>query len=175
METLLELDDIQGNIVKAYGRFGFPKARFIFYRVNRGRVGRQFVLQLAPWITTSARWKDKSQIPPVATNIAFTYQGLKHLRVPSATLHGFPDEFAMGIDSVFSTIPDCIVAPLVGRYRFAQVIHAGFHIESGAYARQGHPQFHQCDGHRRLHPHHHRLRIQHPGHRRDIGQRAPDK
>lgn len=97
METLLELGDIQGNIVKAYGRFGFPKARFVFYQVNQGRAGRKFVLLLAPSITTSTPWMDPSQIPPVATNIAFTYQGLKHLKVPDSTLHGFPEEFAMGM------------------------------------------------------------------------------
>jgi deferrochelatase/peroxidase EfeB len=97
MESLLELHDIQGNIIKAYGRFGFPKARFIFYHINQGWIGREFVKSLAPSITTSAPWMEHSQIPPVATNIAFTYQGLKHLKVPDSTLHGFPEEFAMGM------------------------------------------------------------------------------
>ncbi len=31
--TVLDLHDIQGNIVKAYGRYGFPKGRYVFFEV----------------------------------------------------------------------------------------------------------------------------------------------
>jgi hypothetical protein len=33
----------------------------------------------------------------VTTNVAFTYQGLRELGVPRASLQSFPDEFAMGM------------------------------------------------------------------------------
>jgi deferrochelatase/peroxidase EfeB len=99
MITKLDLQDIQGNIVKAYGRYGFPLARYIFYRVDDAQKGRRFVQLVTPLVTTSVPWSENSplKIPAVAINIAFTYQGLKHLDVPQETLHGFPDEFSMGM------------------------------------------------------------------------------
>ena len=35
MTTHLDLFDIQGNLVKAYGRYQFSQARYIFYRVRK--------------------------------------------------------------------------------------------------------------------------------------------
>lgn len=102
-EYPLDLHDIQGNIVKAYPRFGFPKARYFFFRVNDGAGGRQFLRDLLPMITTSAPWSprgseaDGTAIPEVATNVAFTYDGLWRLGVPQASLQSFPEEFAMGM------------------------------------------------------------------------------
>jgi hypothetical protein len=97
MISQLDLGDIQGNIVKAYGRFGFPVARHVFYNISSAEVGRQFVTDITPLVTTSYPWTDPSTIPPVAMNIAFTYEGLRHLDVPEETLHGFSDEFSMGM------------------------------------------------------------------------------
>src|SRR5437870_3500413 len=93
----MDLGDIQGNVVKAYGRYGFPVARHVCYRVKAPEVGRQFVTDLVPYVTTSAPWTDPASIPLVTTNVAFTYEGLKHLDVPDETLNGFPDEFSMGM------------------------------------------------------------------------------
>ena len=39
----LDLHDIQGNIVKAYPRLGYPMARYIFFRILRAEAGRNFV------------------------------------------------------------------------------------------------------------------------------------
>ena len=97
MISNMDLGDIQGNIVKAYGRYGFPVARHIFYNVSSAEVGRQFVADIAPLVTTSVPWSNPSTIPPVALNVAFTYEGLRHLDVPEDTLHGFSDEFSMGM------------------------------------------------------------------------------
>ena len=52
--TALDLHDIQGNIVKAYGRYGFPRGRYVLFSVCNGAAGRKFVQALAPTITTSA-------------------------------------------------------------------------------------------------------------------------
>ena len=97
MISQMDLGDIQGNIVKAYGRFGFPVARHVFYNIGSAEVGRQFVTDITPLVTTSYPWTEPSTIPPVAMNIAFTYEGLRHLDVPEETLHGFSDEFSMGM------------------------------------------------------------------------------
>lgn len=99
----LDLHDIQGNIVKAYGRYGFPKGRYVLFSVCDGAAGRKFVQALAGSITTSAPWRDSgthtggTPIPEVTTNIAFSYHGLRELGVPRASLQSFPDEFAMGM------------------------------------------------------------------------------
>ena len=106
MISNMDLGDIQGNIVKAYGRFGFPVARHVFYHVSSAEVGRQFVTDITPLVTTSAPWSDPSTIPLVATNVAFTYEGLRHLDVPEDTLHGFSDEFSMGMKARRDIIGD---------------------------------------------------------------------
>ena len=106
MITQLDLADIQGNIVKAYGRYGFPVARHIFFHITKAQAGRDFVSNVTPLITTSVPWRDGSKIPSVAFNIAFTYQGLRELDVPDDTLHGFPDEFSMGMKARRDIIGD---------------------------------------------------------------------
>jgi Dyp-type peroxidase family len=98
----LDLHDIQGNIVKAYGRYGFPKGRYVFFSVCERLAARQFVQALVPYVTTSSPWRERgahsgSPVPEVTTNIAFSYHGLRELGVPRASLQTFPDEFAMGM------------------------------------------------------------------------------
>jgi deferrochelatase/peroxidase EfeB len=97
MNTKVDLDDIQGTVVKAYARYGLLVARYVFFHVKVPVAGRKFVGDLVTMVTTGVSWRDKSQVPPVATNIAFTYEGLRHLDIPEATLHGFPEAFSMGM------------------------------------------------------------------------------
>jgi hypothetical protein len=106
MMSDIDLGDIQGNIVKAYGRYGFPFARHIFYSITSPEAGREFVKEITPLVTTSVPWRNKTTIPRVATNIAFTYQGLRHLDVPQDTLHSFSDEFSMGMKARRDIIGD---------------------------------------------------------------------
>ncbi len=102
MTDILDLNDIQGNIVKAYGRFGFPKARYVFLHVTDGRKGREFVSALTNEVTTAAKWsKDpesgNSDKPFSTLNIALTYSGLSRLGLSAETLKSFPSEFIMGM------------------------------------------------------------------------------
>jgi Dyp-type peroxidase family len=96
-----DLHDIQGNIVKAYSRDRMPRGRYVFFAVKQGRAGRTFLDGLMPMITSSAHAKriagDSSRAPRVATNVALTFDGLRALGVPQASLQSFPDEFAMGM------------------------------------------------------------------------------
>jgi len=104
-DAVLDLHDIQGNIIKAYPRFGYPHARHFFLRVSDGDAGRAFLWALIPSITTAAPWTaggasvSNSHRPLVTTNVAFTYDGLKRLGVPRASLQTFPEEFAMGMSA----------------------------------------------------------------------------
>lgn len=65
MSDLLDLADIQGGILRAYGRQGFPKARYFFLTVRDGARGRAFVEKLRPRITTAARWRNPDRGEPL--------------------------------------------------------------------------------------------------------------
>lgn len=100
MSKVLDLLDIQGDIVRPYGRFGFPVARYVFLNIRDGNKGRAFVGEITKKVTTAVTWGEgPDPVPrPLATlNIAFTYQGLKELDLPRASLIGFPEEFVMGM------------------------------------------------------------------------------
>ena len=100
MTTALDLFDIQGDVVRPYGRFGFPVARYVFFNIREGAEARAFVAEIAAQVTTAATWDQGPNPiprPQATTNIAFTYQGLKELELPRAALIGFPEEFVMGM------------------------------------------------------------------------------
>jgi Dyp-type peroxidase family len=51
--------------LRAYGRQGFPKARYFFLTVRDPGKGRAFVEALRPRITTAARWKNPKRGEPL--------------------------------------------------------------------------------------------------------------
>ncbi|MDB5720439.1 MAG: hypothetical protein JWP15_1057 [Alphaproteobacteria bacterium] len=65
MRAELDLADIQGGILRAYGRQGFPKARYFFLNVRDPAKGRRFVEAVRPRITTAARWKNPDRGEPL--------------------------------------------------------------------------------------------------------------
>ena len=104
----LRLADIQGNILNAYGKQGFPKGRVILLHVNEGEAGREFLEKFYDRVTTAVRWKSddpyapKAEVepperPPVTLNFAFTFNGLVALGVPIKTLSMMPAEFLQGM------------------------------------------------------------------------------
>jgi deferrochelatase/peroxidase EfeB len=107
MAVALDLADIQGNILSAYGKLGFPKGRFITLHIDNPAGGRKFVNALLPGITTALRWPSPrtpipagtiaAKRPLVAVNIAFSWYGLVALRIPTRTLGAMPDEFIDGM------------------------------------------------------------------------------
>ena len=96
MDTLLDIYDIQGNIMKNYAEAGFIRARYLFFKLDDADQGRIFVNNVIPYITSSAPWTDGESNtdgvlwPEVATNIAFTYNGLKNLGIPVQTTSKLP-------------------------------------------------------------------------------------
>ncbi len=114
--TKLDVYDIQGNLLKAYGRFGFPFARYVFFEFHDVDKACGFIKKIVPLVTNASPWEkpkekkpkeensktsnapdSKIAIPKVTTNIAFSYQGLKNLGLPRISLQSFPAEFAMGM------------------------------------------------------------------------------
>lgn len=99
----LDLYDIQGNICKGYGRYGFPKARYCFLNFKHSYSAKDFLSKLIGKLTTAETWPESDQnghhkIKPNSTlNLAFTYAGLVALNLPERSLKGFPVDFTMGM------------------------------------------------------------------------------
>lgn len=103
----LNLADIQGNIIRAYGGYGFARSRYFFLHIDNARVGRRFIDTVRGKVTTAQRWalggsdhKGKSSFlerPNVTLNIAFTFRGLIALDLPTSTLQALPDAFIEGM------------------------------------------------------------------------------
>jgi Dyp-type peroxidase family len=114
MKRGLDLADIQGNIVRPYGRFGFPATRHMFFNIGNATAGRAFVEEVRHQVTTAERWGgidgDKSPNAPsrplVALNIGLSYRGLAALKLPTRTLSGFPEEFIDGMAERWSILGD---------------------------------------------------------------------
>lgn len=54
----IDLADVQGGVLRAYGRQGFPKARYFFLTIRDAAKARGFVDALRPRITTASHWSD---------------------------------------------------------------------------------------------------------------------
>ena len=100
--STLQLDDIQGIILRGYG--SFTRVRHFIVAVADPVRARALIGELAAPIpastnpeklavTTAAPWHVK---PDYTLNLAFTYEGLSALGVSSTLLAGFAPEFASG-------------------------------------------------------------------------------
>jgi len=96
MTRELNLDDIQGNIVRGYGRYGFPFARYFFLSIQDAEAGRRFCDKVRARVTTAKRW-DPQHKPRVTLNIGFTFFGLHVLGLPTRTLQSMPEVFIDGM------------------------------------------------------------------------------
>ena len=107
MDNNIDFHDVQGNIMNNYAEFGYLKSRYLFIQVADGIDGRAFVREITPFITSAAVHADKTKLLPKTTmNMAFTFNGLKELGLPTLTLQSFPDEYAMGIRNRTSILDD---------------------------------------------------------------------
>lgn len=100
--SYIDLNDIQGNVVKPYGRFGYPLARYFFLVFTDALGAQRWLNTVIPSITTGAPWPEPGTpaevpLPDATLNIAFTYQGMKALGVPRKSLSAFPEEYQMGM------------------------------------------------------------------------------
>lgn len=120
----LELGDVQGGILSAYGKNGFPKARYLLFHVEHGAAGRAFLEALRPLVTTALRWPRDGRAPgpgevakPACTlNIAFSFWGLVALDVPTRTLRGMPDAFIDGMAGRAAALGDDVLDNVIARW-----------------------------------------------------------
>jgi len=87
----LELEDIQGNILRGYG---FASAIYLFFEVPNAGSGRAFLGELVDGLQNAALWDEP---PATATNVAITYAGLEALGVAGAVRNELPPAFCQPI------------------------------------------------------------------------------
>ena len=89
----LEVDDIQATVLRP--RPSPYKGEYVILRVDEAVQGREMVRRIIPHVAPAEGWWFPSL--PGWLGIAFTYQGLKALGVPNASLESFPQEFRQGM------------------------------------------------------------------------------
>lgn len=90
----LELFDIQGNVLRAYGK-DLPWGCHLFARINDGALGRKWLARVAESVTT-AEVQSRQKLR-TACNIGLSATGLERLDVPPALLGYFSAEFRRGM------------------------------------------------------------------------------
>jgi Dyp-type peroxidase family len=91
----LELADIQGDILRAYGN-SYDRTSYLFVHVPDAERGRAWLAGLVDRVRNAEEWPDGAK-PETAVNLAFTYAGLDALGVPQALLDTFSHEFREGM------------------------------------------------------------------------------
>jgi Dyp-type peroxidase family len=94
MAQAIDRSDIQGLVASGYKRF--PHARFVFLQVlDDPRKAQDWITRLVDRVTTAVHPDDKSK---PCLNLAFSWQGLKALKLPDKLLDDFPHEFVAGMN-----------------------------------------------------------------------------
>jgi Dyp-type peroxidase family len=88
---MLHLADNQGNILRGYR--SLHHARLLLFCVLSAESGKRCIDSLLPLITDADAGRDLR----VATNIAFTFAGLRALGLPTSSLASFPAAFQDGM------------------------------------------------------------------------------
>ena len=87
----IDLDDIQGNVLRGYT---LPAAAYLFLRIVDVEPARRLMTRMLPHVMTAETWSER---PGSAMNVAFTYAGLERLGLPAAILDSFPPVFREGM------------------------------------------------------------------------------
>src|ERR1700746_3131388 len=89
----LEVSDIQATVLRPRPR---PyQGEYVIRRIDDAAQGREMLRRILPHVAPADEWWKPSL--PGWLGIAFTYQGLKALEVPQASLDSFPEEFREGM------------------------------------------------------------------------------
>ena len=83
--ALLELDDIQSGVLRA--RPSPYAATYVIARIDEVRAGRELLRRLADVVTSAAEAEGPGR--DAWASVALTYQGLRALAVPVASLDSF--------------------------------------------------------------------------------------
>jgi Dyp-type peroxidase family len=89
----LQLEDIQGNLLKGYG---LPHAAHLFVRVRDAAAGQGFLRDLAGEVTTARAWSNRDHAA-TTLNVAVSARGLRAIGLPEDVMETFPSEFRQGM------------------------------------------------------------------------------
>jgi len=103
----LDLADIQGDILRAYGN-AYDCTSYFFVRIDDAESGRAWLGSAAEHVTTAQPWT--SGKPETTLNIALTAAGLAALGVADAALATFAHEFRAGMSSRAKLLGDAGLA-----------------------------------------------------------------
>jgi Dyp-type peroxidase family len=93
--TVLELADIQGDILRAYGN-SYERTSYVFVNVADAARGRDWLGGLVERVTTAEPWRGGHK-PETALNLAVTAAGVEALGVPKEVRDTFAAEFLDGM------------------------------------------------------------------------------
>ena len=89
----IEVNDIQATVLRP--RPSPYKGEYVVLRIDDAVQGREMIRRIIPYVAPAEEWWTPSI--PAWLGIAFSYQGLKALGLPQASLDSFPEEFRQGI------------------------------------------------------------------------------
>jgi Dyp-type peroxidase family len=127
--SALEVSDIQATVLRP--RPSPYRGEYVVLRVNDAMQGREMLRRIIPNVAPADEW----WLPtlPGWLGIAFTYEGLKALGVPQASLDSFPEEFREGMAArapILNDVGDS--APANWEYPFGTV---DMHVALAIYAK----------------------------------------
>src|SRR6202047_1519451 len=126
----IEASDIQATVLRP--RPWPYKGQYVPLRIADAAHGREMLRRILPDVAPAADW----WVPtlPGWLGIAFTYAGLKALRVPQASLESFPSEFREGMAARAPLLKDVgSNAPANWEYPFGS---ADMHVALAIYSRE---------------------------------------
>src|ERR1700720_2585093 len=99
---VLEVSDIQATVLRP--RPPSYRGEYVVVRIDDAAQGREMLRRIIPHVAPADDW----WVPtlPGWLGLAFTYQGLKALGVPQASLETFPEEFRAGMAARASILND---------------------------------------------------------------------
>ena len=89
--TGIDLEDVQGNILRGYGA-RFPLADYRFYAASTRQALQGFLRALMDDVTSAVPWT-RDSVPQSTVNVALTYAGFAALGMPDELLDRFPAWF----------------------------------------------------------------------------------
>ncbi|MEG9433576.1 Dyp-type peroxidase [Terriglobus sp. ADX1] len=98
----LDLCDIQATVLRP--RPTPYRGEYVGLRIDDARQGKTMLSRILPYVAPSDEWWVPSL--PAWLGIAFTYEGLKALDLPQASLDSFPEEFKQGMAARASILND---------------------------------------------------------------------
>jgi Dyp-type peroxidase family len=100
----IDLTDIQGDILRAYGN-DFHLTTYLFFRVDDAQAGRAWLRELRPHVTTAELWTPGTK-PEATLNIAVTAAGVRALGAGQPADLGFSAEFCAGMAASADVLGD---------------------------------------------------------------------